>query len=374
MFITIIIILSIYNLYIFQTTIYNPEIIYIYPEEKIKMKNVCAISGQTKRIIGSNIIINNYIYLKTHCSKNEKCYETEPGYYQCGTKINFQKIGKECGVNEECYTGLCNYGVCSSIDNDDDCTIQNDPDNPEKVCNPGNWCFEYDSLNHLYKCVPYVGEGELYDTIDGKLCKIGMAPFPDATLFDKCTKYGTLKYGTNSPNPILCESGFSIGYDNEELVYGDNDKIKCFTIVTDSPCEYDSNDGKYYCKPIVDGLDIYVVEIKIECNNVNSVYVCPYTTGKEKSFKEYISILNGMNIDDIYQDEDKYHKLGYGNNKLSQAFQKYINYEHLYSMGYIDENGDITDLKKDEWEFFWRMNTSYIMNISYFFYIIILLY
>ena len=371
MFTTILIFFSLYNLYFFQTI---NDITYIYPEEKLKMKNVCALKGQLKKTIGSTTTIYHYLYLKTHCSKNERCYETEEGYYQCGKRISFQKIGKDCGVNEECYTGICNNGKCEAIGNDEDCTNENDPNNPEKVCNPGNWCFEYDPYNHLYKCVPYVGEGELYDQTDGKLCKIGLAPNKDYTLFDKCTKYGSLSNGVNSPNPLLCQSGFSIGYDNEEIVYGDDDKIKCFTMVTDSACEYDSNEGDYFCKPIVDGLDIYVVELKIKCNNYNNLYICPYSSGKEKIFKEYISLLNGINVDEIYQDEDKYHKVGYGDNELSKAYQKYINYDHLYSIGIIDEKGEINKDKKDIWEFYWRINNSHWIQFSYFFYIIILLF
>ena len=374
MFIKIFLFLLLYNFSKLLTEVYNPLIISIYPEEKLRMKNICAISGKTKRILGSTIIHNNYLYLKTHCGKGEKCYETEPGYYQCGKKLTFQKIGQDCGVNEECYTGLCDYGKCSSVGNDEDCTIENDRDNPEKVCNPGHWCYEYDTLNHLFKCVPFVGEGEVYDQIDGKLCKKGMEPFPDASLFDKCTKYGTLKEGTvvESIDSILCESGFSIGYDNEEIV-SDPQKMKCLTVVTDSPCEYE-NDGNYYCKPIVDGLDMYVVEIKIKCNDINSIYICPYSKGKEKSFKEYISKLNSINIDDVYADENKYHTLGFGNNQLSQALQKYENYDYLYSMGYIDGNGDISEDKKDEWDFFWRRNSSFLISFSYFFYLLILLF
>ena len=370
MLVKIFIFLIAFNIYLNQTD--PDETIYIYPEEKLKMKNVCAIAGKLKKTIGATTTIYNYIYLKTHCSKKERCYETEKGYYQCGKRIRYQKIGEDCGVNEECYTGICSNEKCAAIENDEDCTEENDPNNPEKVCNPGNWCFEYDSINHFYKCVPYVGEGELYDQIDGKLCKIGLAPHPDYTLFDKCTKYGSLNNGDNSPDPILCQSGFSIGYDNEEVVYGDNSKIKCFTMVEDKPCEYDTNDGEYYCKPIVDGLDIYVVEIKVKCNNYNNFYVCPYTSGKEKVFKEYISLLNGINIDDVYKDEHKFHSLGYGNNKLSQAYQKYINFDHLYYLGIIDENGDITKEKKDIWEFFWRINNSKTINLSYIFFLLLI--
>ena len=163
----------------------------------------------------------------------------------------------------------------------------------------------------------------MYDQIDGKICKIGMAPFPDASLFDKCTKYGSLKDGPNSPNAILCESGFSIGYDSEiDELDNDIDKIKCFSMVTDSPCKYDNDEDDYFCKLIVDGLNIYVVEIKIQCVNTNSHYLCPYTKGKEKIFRDYISILNSFNLDEVYEDEDKYHKLGYEDNELSQALQK----------------------------------------------------
>ena len=366
--------ISLYRLYILQTVIYNSERISIYPEDPLVMENICAISGKTKKILGSTTIHNNYLYLKRHCAEDEKCYETETGIYQCGKKIQFQKIGEDCGANEECYTGLCFYGKCGSIGNDEDCTVENDPSNPEKVCNPGHWCYEHDSLNHQYKCVPYIGEGEIYDQIDGKLCKIGMAPHEDATYFEKCRKYGSLVIGDISPNPILCETGYSVGYDPDtEQIVNDDTKTKCFSVVTDSPCEYDSDEGDYFCKPIVEGLDLFVAELKIQCTAINSVYICPYTKGKENSFKDYISRLNSINIDDVYGDENKYHKLGYGDNKLSQSYQKYKYYDYLYSMGYLNDNGDINSDKKDEWEFFWRFNNSFFVNIKYFFYLFILI-
>ena len=350
------------------------EEIYIYPEEPLVMDNICAISGKTKKILGSTTIEKNYLYLKRHCAENEKCYKTGKDIYQCGNKILFHKIGEECGVNEECYTGLCFYGKCGSIGNDEDCTGENDPNNKEKVCNPGYWCYEHDSLNHLFKCVPYVGEGELYDEVDGRLCKIGLAPHEDADHFERCRKYGSLSNGDISPNPILCQTGFSLGYDpvTEQLV-NDAEKTKCFTVVTDSPCEYDSIKGDYFCKPIVDGLDNFVVEIEIKCTNIKSIYICPYTKGKENSFKEYISRLNSINIDDVYRDENKYHSVGYGDNKLSQSYQKYHNYDELYSMGFIDNNGNINRDKQAEWEFFWRFNDSSFINHTYFFCLVFLI-
>ena len=369
MIIKIITFLSIYTLHNIQTN--DVSTIYLYPEEEIKMKNVCAIAGKKKSIHG----ILNYLYLKTHCSRNELCYETEPGYYQCGKKINLQKIGEDCGVNEECYTGICNYGKCASINDDEECTVENDPNNPEKVCNPGHWCYEYDSLNHLYKCVPFVGENEYYDEVDGRKCKIGLLPLGYDDEFYVCTKVGSLIDGTKCKEPLLCENGDAIGYDTDtEDLSNDVKKITCFSVVTDSPCEYDSSDSEYYCKPIVDGLDIYVVEIRIKCKNINDVHICPFTKGREKIFKEYASLLNGLNVDDVYNDENKYHKIGYGNNELSQAYQKFFYYYDLVAMGFIDENGDITEDKKEAWEFFWRINNSFMINFSYFFYLIILLF
>lgn len=356
-----------FKIYLFLTIIvlYNFIPIFIYPEEKLRIKNICAIFGKIKT--------NEYFYLKTHCSKKERCYQTEEGIYQCGKKIYFQKIGEDCGVNEECYTGLCYFGKCSSIDNDEDCTVENDINNNEKVCNPGHWCYEHDSLNHLYKCVPFVGEGEIYDQIDGKICRIGLKPHKDEiTKIVKCAKIGSLENGVLSENNILCQTGFAWGYDTEtEELVDDIDKQKCFTVVTDSPCEYELDD--YYCKPIVDGLDKFVVESKFRCQNINNIHICPFTKGKEKCFKDYISILNTINLDEVYGDEDKYHSLGYGNNKLSEAYQKYKYYEELFSMGILNENGDVNSNKKDEWEFYWRFTNSFLINFSYYFYLLIIL-
>ena len=355
-----------------QDVIYNTEqIIYLYPEKDLKIKDVCAISGSTKKYLGPDIIYTDYVYLKSHCGKTEKCYETEEGIFQCGEKILLQKIGDDCGINEECFTGMCSFGRCTSIPNDEDCTVENDPDNVEKVCNPGNWCYEYDVLNHLYKCVSFVGEGEYYDELNGKLCQIGLEPFVDATLFEKCTKIGTVETGIICPNELMCKSGSSIGYENEEIV-NDDSKRKCFTTITDSKCEYSEEDSDYICRPIVEGLDIFTIELNLTCKNIDGVHVCPYSIGKENSFKEYISALNSIDINEVYGDEHKYHLVGYGDNDLSKAFQKYKYYDELYSMGLVNDDGSINEDKEDEWEFFWRFNNSNFINISNFFFLIFL--
>ena len=375
MYLRFFIILYLFNLNL-QSIIYNTQqIIYLYPEKKLKIKDVCAISGSIKKYLGPDIIYYDYLYLKSHCKKKEKCYETEEGIFQCGEKILLQKIGDDCGINEECFTGLCSFGKCSSISNDDDCTVENIPDNPEKVCNPGHWCFEADPLNHLYKCVSYIGEGEYYDELNGKLCRFGLEPFVDETLFQKCTKIGSQEDGTPSPNPIMCKSGFSVGYENDQFIEDDNSKFKCFSVATDSPkCEYLEDEnviGDYYCTPIVDGLALSTEPYTKKCNNINGIYVCPITKGKENSFKEYISILNSIDVNGVYGDEHKYHLIGYGDNDLSKAYQKYIHYDELYAMGFLNDDGSINENKEDEWEFFWRFNCSNFINISIFLYIIL---
>ena len=360
--------INLLNLY-FQSYIYYTNRIYLYPERDLGIDDICALSGKTIRELGPDIIYTDYLYLSTHCGKTEKCYETEEGIFQCGEKIFLQKIGDDCGINEECFTGLCNYGKCSSISNDDDCTVENVADNPEKVCNPGHWCYEYDVLNHLYKCVPYIGEGEYYDELNGKLCGIGTKPFVDETYFEKCTKIGSQDDGVNSPDPIMCKSGFSLGYENDQIV-SDTSKIKCFSVKEDSKCEYSAVDDNYYCKPIVEGLDVFTVELEIQCYAFNNVHVCPYSKGKENSFRQYISKMNSIDINEVYGDEHKYHLIGYGDNDLSQAYLKYLYYDDLYAMGILDDNGNVNDNKEDEWEFFWRFNHSKYINNS----VIIMIY
>lgn len=360
--------INLLNLY-FQSYIYYTNRIYLYPERDLGIDDICALSGKTIRELGPDKIYTDYLYLSTHCGKTEKCYETEEGIFQCGEKILLQKIGDDCGINEECFTGLCNYGKCSSISNDDDCTVENVADNPEKVCNPGHWCYEYDVLNHLYKCVPYIGEGEYYDELNGKLCGIGTKPFVDETYFEKCTKIGSQDDGVNSPDPIMCKSGFSLGYENDQIV-SDTSQIKCFSVKEDSKCEYSAVDDNYYCKPIVEGLDVFTVELEIQCYAFNNVHVCPYSKGKENSFRQYISKMNSIDINEVYGDEHKYHLIGYGDNDLSQAYLKYLYYDDLYAMGILDDNGNVNDNKEDEWEFFWRFNHSKCVNNS----VIIMIY
>ena len=348
-----------------QTDIYNTDIIVLYPESDLEIDDVCALSGQTKKYLGPDVIYTDYLYLKEHCGKSEKCYETEEGIFQCGEKILLQKIDDECGINEECYTGMCNYGKCNSIKNGEDCTVENDQDDPEKVCNPGNWCYEYDSLNHLYRCVGFVGEGENYDELNGKLCRIGLEPWPGSSYYEKCTKIGSKGNGEICPYERVCQSGFAIGYDNGEIV-DDDTKKKCFSVVKDAKCEYSTDDNDYYCKPIVEGLDRYTVELNEKCRNINNVYICPYTKGKENCFREYVSAFNAIDVNEVYEDEQKYHLVGYGDNDLSQAYQKYKYYDELYVMGILNDDGSINENKEDEWEFFWRFNHSYYNKFSIF--------
>ena len=367
----IFIFIYLFNLY-FQDDIYYTNRIYLYPEKELEIDDVCALAGKTIRELGPDIIHTDYLYLNCHCGKSEKCYETEEGIFQCGEKILLQKIGDDCGINEECFTGMCNYGKCSSISNDGDCTVENVADNPEKVCNPGHWCYEYDILNNLYKCVPFIGEGEYYDELNGKLCRIGTRPFVDSTLFEKCTKIGSQENGVNSPDPIMCKSGFSIGYENDVIIT-DPAQWKCFSMKEDSKCEHSSVDGNYYCKPIVEGLDLLTVQLEVQCYAFNNIHVCPYSKGKENSFRQYISKLNSININEVYGDEHKYHLIGYGDNDLSKAYLKYLYYDDLYAMGILDDNGNVRDSKEDEWEFFWRFNNSKYINISCFLLIILTL-
>ena len=340
---------------IHTVTITNNYQIYLYPDDKIKMKNVCAISGTQKKVRGSTTTISTYLYLKEKCGKKEKCVETQTGYYQCIKKTFLRKIGESCGINEECYTGLCYNTECSSIQNDEDCTAEYDSSNPEKVCNPGNWCYEYDSLNHYYKCVNYLNENEEYDSSDGKICRFGLAPLRDVYGKVVCQKYGTIEDGKECNNEgKLCVSGFC---ENDP----DTNLKKCFSVTEDSDCEFDSGLGDYYCKPIVNGLksnEVYRVTVKCD-NTYNNVYVCPYTIGKMNVFKEFANKLSGINFDKVYKDEKKFHSFGLGNNDLSKAYQKYYYFDYLYAINILNYNGGIN--KKKEWEFFWKMNnTKYV--------------
>ena len=334
--------------------------IYYYPDDKIKMKNVCAISGIQNITRGDITNTYYFLYLKKKCGKKEKCVETQSGYYQCVKKTFLQKIGDKCGVNEECYTGLCYSGECSAIQNDEDCTSENDPSNPEKVCSPGHWCFEYDSLSHYFKCVPYLNEDEEYNNMTGKVCRFGLAPLKNEYGKVVCQKYGTIEDGKESNNySELCQSGFS-GKDIDDGIQ------RCFSVVTDSDCLFNSSSGDYYCQPIVNGLHSKeVYKINESCTSIynDSHYICPYTIGKMNAFKEFITKLNEINFDDVYKDEKKFHSFGYGNNDFSKAYQKYYYFDYLYSLGMINKDGEI--IKKKEWEFFWKMNKSDYNRISF---------
>ena len=199
-----------------------------------------------------------------------------------------------------------------------------------------------------------------------------MEPWASGSYNERCTKIGTKNNGEICPIQTLCKSGFSIGYDNGQIV-NDDTKKKCFSVSKDASCEYSSVDNDYYCRPIVEGLDIFTFELYEKCNNINNVYICPYTKGKEKCFREYISALNSIDIKEVYEDEQKYHLVGYGDNDLSQAYQKYKYYDELYVMGILNADGNINENKEDEWEFFWRFNHSCYNKFSIFSLFLILL-
>ena len=145
------------------------------------------------------------------------------------------------------------------------------------------------------------------------------------------------------------------------------DYQKAFVVQTNLNTDLDDN---YYCKPIVEGLDVFTVELEIQCYAFNNVHVCPYSKGKENSFRQYISKMNSIDSNEVYGDEHKYHLIGYGDNDLSQAYLKYLYYDDLYAMGILDDNGNVNDNKEDEWEFFWRFNHSKYINNS----VIIMIY
>ena len=106
--IQILVFIYLFALYFQYNIIRYTKTIYLYPENELEIDDVCALSGKTMRILDEDLIETPYLYLSEHCGKSEKCYETEEGIFQCGEKILLQKIGDDCGINEECFTGLCN--------------------------------------------------------------------------------------------------------------------------------------------------------------------------------------------------------------------------------------------------------------------------
>lgn len=352
--------LSILINFFHSSNLENEWFIYLYPYKKIKMKNVCAILEKKKYIAGSVTITQGYLYIKNKCGKNEKCVETEEGYFQCARKLKQRKIGENCGINEECYSGQCYNGKCGTIENDMDCTELYDINNPEMPCNPGYWCYKYDSINTLYKCVKYLEEGEDYDISQGKICRVGLSPMNDNNNVKKCFTNGMLDDGKITENSNLCKSGYSA----EDFTKDQN--LRCFSVIKDSSCGIIEGDGESYCSPEVNGLlESEIITLKTKCTNkYNDKYLCPFTISKSFLFQNYTSKLNSMNFQKIYSDEYKFHGgLGFGDNKLSQAYLKYYDYDYLRSFGILNEDGSLNKDKKDIWEFYWKRNNS---NYIYF--------
>ena len=84
-------VLYLFNLNL-QSIIYNTQqIIYLYPEKKLKIKDVCAISGSIKKYLGPDIIYYDYLYLKSHCKKMKNVMKPKKEFFNVVKKYFFKK-------------------------------------------------------------------------------------------------------------------------------------------------------------------------------------------------------------------------------------------------------------------------------------------
>ena len=314
------------------------------PDKKIKMGgDVCAIT-----VVGADSTATSYTYVKKKsCGKNQACKKIDDNYnkeskqedyiYSCVKKASFLKIDDKCNYHAECYTGYCNGGKCAAFGDSDTCS-------KDRNCGPGKYCD--DNKN---KCAAYVAEGG--SCKNGEKCAPGYGC--DKTE-QKCIKYLTLEVGDKSNSNELCKSLAAYNDYCIEVVEVDS---------KDCSLKYKDKDGK---------------EQTVKSDSSNQDLLGDYDNGKfeecyygyrpQKLKDEIIERFGKIKLDKLT--DKKKENCDYGidhfcDQKFTELWTVYENYDYLLKIGLINENGEKSKDKKCEYEFFISMSSSSYVNIWY---------
>ena len=322
-------------------------------KDDIKIEKLCAIEGSLTEEDEETLLqrTTNYLYIKDICGKSESCKKMEDSkLYQCFPKIKKLKLGYECSVNEECYSGLCTMNICQGIDFEGDCSDYPNGCKPGMYCayiesTDTNICYEYAKLNEL---CGEIGLGYKVECLPGLLCQIR----DDNSGTKVCKKWGTFDLNKEVTDERLCKSGMAM-YDSEV-----DDKLKCIAVEEDGECD----DETHYCNPQVVGIGVNpdaTNELSLECiEGLDKAYVCPLGNAKTKIFENYINEYNKI-FDGEELQKSQYFKNGYFNDKkLTELYIKYTQYEYLNAYELIDFEGNLNGLYSCEYDFIWKFLSS----------------
>ena len=155
----------------------------------------------------------------------------------------------------------------------------------------------------------------------------------------------------------LCKSGISLqdtDYDN---------KVKCVSVEEDSECD----ESTLICKPQVTGLGVnpdITTEVSLNCfGGINNLYSCPITYGKTEIFEKYIERYNKVYDMEKLQKSQYFVEGSFNDRKLSEMYTKYVNYNYLYTYGFIDYDGNAEGLYQCEYDFIWRFLDGKIIKV-----------
>ena len=327
-------------------------------KDDLKLENICAIEGSLVKEDEETLIqtITNYLYIKESCGKSESCKKMDDSIlYQCFPKIKKLKLGYECSVNEECYSGLCTMSICQGIDFEGDCSDYPNGCKPGMYCAYNRFldtkiCYEYAQLNELCGDNPLLGYN--VECLPGLLCQIR----DDNSGTTVCKKWGTFDLNKEVTDERLCKSGMA-------MIDSDVDgKLKCIAVDEEGECDEET----HICKPQIVGIGAnpdVANEITLTCiGGLNNMYACPIGNAKTKIFENYISEYNKIYDGEKLQ-KKQFFKDGYFNDiKLTELYIKYRQYEYLFAYELIDYDGNINGLYSCEYDFIWKFLSSYLIK------------
>lgn len=325
-------------------------------KKEIKMKELCAIEGKdTFEDDMSNIVTNNYLYIKKICGKKENCLKIEKTrFYLCFDKLVKRKIGDSCSLNEECYTGKCSLNKCLGIDFEGDCE-----ENPNG-CNPGLYCTFNDKVKKRI-CVEYADKNEEcgYSPYLGHKvkCYKGLTCHSREDGSGKvCKKWGTFEINKEVEDERLCKSGM---FFQDEI----DGKQKCILVEEDSECDEES----HKCNPQITGIGInpdMPTEITDDCEVINNKYICRYSSLKTQMYEKYINEYNKHYDTGKLRKLQYYKKGSFNNYKLSKLYRQYKEIDMLRANEIINENGDVNEEHECEYDFIWQFLSSSFFSYS----------
>lgn len=273
----------------------------ICPSDKAKVDDICTYQ-KTKDNNPITLYFNN-------ASKNKRC--------RSGTLTKEHKLrepGQSCNYHHDCTTGICFDGDCLASGFGGRCSSSLD-------CLPGLGCDGSNCQKLLKK--------DAKTKYDGQETK-GICGFGLSNHEDKCKAWGSIKYGENTSDKKLCESGYA-------------NNGKCDEITSVAKCEENKSAEV-----------VFKSGAKTQCTcklaydvDEKKVFFCNgYSKFRTDLWKSYVEELENKNKNDkLYDKKPNVFAnsgiLSYGDYTLSKKYILYEYGEQLVATGIAGEDGKI---------------------------------